>query len=65
VDLSDLHDSLTFFRGDLHGKGAHDDLARKIAMAGREWSKTFWREEDMTAYLFRWLSCVLPIRFLY
>jgi len=53
VDLSDVYDSLTFFRGDMDGEGAHDDLARKIAMAGREWSKTFWRKEDLTAYMFR------------
>jgi len=53
VDLSDVHDSLTFFRGDMEGEGAHDDLARKIAMAGRNWSKTFWRKEDLTAYMFR------------
>jgi len=53
VDLSDLYDSLTFFRGDLNGAGAHDDLAAKIAIAGRDWSKTFWREEDLTAYMFR------------
>jgi hypothetical protein len=53
VDLSDVYDSLAFFRGDMNGEGAHDDLARKIAMAGREWSKTFWRKEDLTAYMFR------------
>lgn len=53
VDLSDLYDILIFFRGDLHGEGGHDDLARQIASAGRAWSQTFWREEDMTAYLFR------------
>ncbi|KAJ7596240.1 glycosyl transferase family 90-domain-containing protein [Mycena floridula] len=55
VDLSDLHDSLAFFRGDCSGDGdcAHEDLARKIAKAGREWSKTFWRREDLVAYFFR------------
>jgi hypothetical protein len=53
MDLSDLYDSLLFFRGDLNGEGAHEDMARNIAKAGREWSKTFWREEDMTAYMFR------------
>lgn len=35
VDLSDLYDSLVFFRGDMSGIGGHDDLARKIANAGR------------------------------
>ncbi|KAG6827890.1 hypothetical protein H0H92_010053 [Tricholoma furcatifolium] len=53
TDLSDLPDSLTFFRGDPNGQDAHDDLAKKIATAGREWSLTFWRKEDLTAYMFR------------
>ncbi|KAG2351994.1 glycosyl transferase family 90-domain-containing protein [Suillus spraguei] len=53
VDLSDLYDSLTFFRGGLQGEGAHEDLAKKIAAAGREWSQTYWRKEDLTAYMFR------------
>lgn len=53
VDFSDLYDTLLFFRGGLYGEGGHDDLARKIATAGREWSKSFWRKEDMTAYMFR------------
>lgn len=52
-DLSDLYDSLIFFRGDPNGDGAHDDLARKIAYAGRDWSLRFWRKEDLTAYMFR------------
>ena len=54
LDLSDLHDALLFFRGDANGDGAHEDLARKIAVAGREWSKTFWRKEDLAAYFFRY-----------
>ncbi|GLB41254.1 putative glycosyltransferase family 90 protein [Lyophyllum shimeji] len=53
VDLSDVFDSLMFFRGDLNGEGAHEDLARKIALAGRQWSLQFWRKEDLTAYMFR------------
>ncbi|KAG5653815.1 hypothetical protein H0H81_010283 [Sphagnurus paluster] len=52
-DYSDLYDSLLFFRGDLDGRNAHDDLAEKIATAGREWSLRFWRKEDLTAYMFR------------
>lgn len=52
-DYTDVHDSLTFFRGDLSGRGSHLDMASKIAKAGREWSKTFWRKEDMVAYMFR------------
>lgn len=53
LDYSDLYDSLTFFRGDLNGEGAHEDMAEKIATAGRTWAKTFWRREDLTAYMFR------------
>jgi hypothetical protein len=53
LDLSDLHDVLIFFRGDGNGEGGHDDLARRIAMQGREWSQTFWRREDVVAYFFR------------
>ncbi|OJA20997.1 hypothetical protein AZE42_09122 [Rhizopogon vesiculosus] len=53
LDLSDLHDTLIFFRGGVSGEGAHEDMAQKIATAGREWSKKFWRREDLTAYMFR------------
>jgi len=56
IDLSDLHDTLVFFRGGLHGEGAHEEMARKIATAGREWSKKFWRKEDLTVYMFRYYS---------
>ncbi|KAJ3975638.1 glycosyl transferase family 90-domain-containing protein [Lentinula raphanica] len=53
VDLSDLYDSLMFFRGDPNGEGAHEELARKIALQGREWSKKYWRREDIIAYFYR------------
>ncbi|KAJ2926441.1 hypothetical protein H1R20_g10653, partial [Candolleomyces eurysporus] len=53
VDLSDLLDSLYFFRGDPSGNNGHPDLAEKIARQGREWSLTHWRKVDMTAYMFR------------
>ncbi|KAG1724298.1 glycosyl transferase family 90-domain-containing protein [Suillus paluster] len=53
IDYSDLYDALLFFRGDPSGRGAHADLGAKIARSGREWSRAFWRKEDMTAYLFR------------
>ena len=57
VDYSDLYDAYTFFRGGLYGEGNHDVLAEKIAVAGRAWSKAFWRKEDMTAYFFRCAFC--------
>jgi hypothetical protein len=53
IDYSDLYDALIFFRGDLSGHGAHEDLANKIAGRAREWSLKFWRKEDMVAYLYR------------
>ncbi|KAJ8518174.1 hypothetical protein ONZ45_g4698 [Pleurotus djamor] len=56
MDLSDLYDSLLFFRGDaMTGEGGHDGMARKIAVAGREWSRTYWRREDLIAYFLRLL----------
>ncbi|KAG5635493.1 hypothetical protein H0H81_011048 [Sphagnurus paluster] len=53
VDYSDVYDALVFFRGGLYGEGAHQELARKIASDGRTWSRTFWRKEDVTAYVYR------------
>ncbi|KAJ7651125.1 glycosyl transferase family 90-domain-containing protein [Roridomyces roridus] len=54
LDLSDLHDTLLFFRGiGLNAVGAHDELAREIARAGRAWSQKAWRKEDMISYWFR------------
>jgi hypothetical protein len=53
TDLTDLYDIMTFFRGDVYGNPGHDDMAKEIASAGKVWSQTFWREEDMTAYMFR------------
>ena len=62
IDYSDLYGALVFFRGDLAGRGAHEDLAARIAREGREWSLKFWRKEDMTAYLFRCVSYVPALR---
>lgn len=53
MDLSDLYSSYTFFAGDLNLQNGHDMLARKIASAGRDWSKTYWRKEDLGAYMLR------------
>ncbi|KAF8066691.1 glycosyl transferase family 90-domain-containing protein [Lyophyllum atratum] len=53
VDYSDLYDALAFFRGGLYGEGGHGDLAAKIAGDGRAWSRSFWRKEDVTAYVYR------------
>ncbi|KAF8137158.1 glycosyl transferase family 90-domain-containing protein [Boletus edulis] len=48
VSYADLYDTVSFFR-------EHDELARRIARAGREWSRRFWRRQDMTAYTYRLL----------
>ena len=53
VDYSDLYDVLVFFSGDLSGEGAHEDMAKKIGAAGRDWVYRHWRPEDVTAYMFR------------
>lgn len=46
ISYTDLYDAVAFFR-------AHDDLAKHIAMEGKAWSMRFWRNEDMSAYLYR------------
>lgn len=33
---------MAFFAGDDFGHGAHDDLAKEIAMAGKEWAEKHW-----------------------
>ncbi|KAH7882833.1 glycosyl transferase family 90-domain-containing protein [Phlebopus sp. FC_14] len=48
ISYTDLHDVIHFFR-------EHDALAAKIAAAGKDWSRRFWRKEDMAAYLYRLL----------
>ncbi|EJT98346.1 hypothetical protein DACRYDRAFT_110788 [Dacryopinax primogenitus] len=55
LDLSDLYDVLSFFRGDVAngGEGEHDELAQEIAGAGKDWAGRYWRREDMTAYIYR------------
>ena len=57
-DLSDLWDSLVFFRGGLDGRGRHEKEARRIARDGKEWAQRYWRKEDMTAYNFRWVNLI-------
>ncbi|KAF8547577.1 hypothetical protein OG21DRAFT_1501500 [Imleria badia] len=48
MSYEDLYDAMLFFR-------VHDALGRRIARAGRAWSRRFWRKEDMSAYLYRLL----------
>ncbi|GAA5975950.1 hypothetical protein JCM11641_002847 [Rhodosporidiobolus odoratus] len=53
VDYSDLYDIMTFFRGTPDGLGAHEELAKKIGIAGKNWARDHWRKQDMAAYMFR------------
>ncbi|KAG0143301.1 hypothetical protein CROQUDRAFT_49034 [Cronartium quercuum f. sp. fusiforme G11] len=53
VNYQDLYDIMAFFTGDLEGRGAQDEEAKKIGEAGSTWAKTFWRTEDMQAYMYR------------
>lgn len=63
TDLTDLYDIMTFFRGDVSGNNSgHDEMAKEIASAGKVWSQTFWRKEDMTAYMFRRVCSLLRVR---
>ncbi|KZS91430.1 hypothetical protein SISNIDRAFT_443154 [Sistotremastrum niveocremeum HHB9708] len=66
VDYSDLYDILLFFRGDLGisrrksgAREGYDHLAEKIASEGKKWIGEYWREEDMTAYMFRYVFYLL------
>ncbi|KAH7094222.1 hypothetical protein BKA62DRAFT_663177 [Auriculariales sp. MPI-PUGE-AT-0066] len=57
-DYSDLYDVLAFFRGlppSPTGEEypGYDELAEKIATAGRRWTEEYWRDEDVTAYAWR------------
>jgi hypothetical protein len=46
-DYSDLTDAAAFFIGAPDGTGAHDALAKKIALNGKKWAAEHWREADM------------------
>ncbi|KAF2265321.1 hypothetical protein CC78DRAFT_532535 [Lojkania enalia] len=41
--------------GDKVVEGAHDDAAKKIAMAGKDWAERVLRKEDMVIYMMRLL----------
>jgi len=55
IDYTDLYDILAFFIGTPDGKGGHDALGEKIAMAGKNWARDHWRKEDMASYMYRLL----------
>ncbi|KIO24440.1 glycosyltransferase family 90 protein [Tulasnella calospora MUT 4182] len=54
-DYTDLYDIMAFFKGDIDGTGGngHDEPAAQIGAGGRKWSVTFFRKEDMIAYVYR------------
>lgn len=41
---------MAFFAGDNLGQGAHDDLAKEIAMAGKDWAEKHWFVGDFLLY---------------
>ena len=45
LDYSELYDTLGFFRGLPDGTPGHSDLAERIANAGSDWVRKFWRSE--------------------
>ena len=46
-------DIMAFFTGDPGGvHPGYDELAEEIALHGRHFEQTKWREEDMQSYLF-------------
>lgn len=53
-----MWDIMAFFRGGINGEGAHDDLGKEIALAGKEWVRDCYRWADLEAYQFR---CVLTL----
>lgn len=65
IDYSDLFDVMAFFSGDLEGRNGHEEEAKKIAAAGKEYTAKHWRYEDMEVYFFRlaleWIGPALSI----
>ncbi|BGP25021.1 Protein O-glucosyltransferase 2 [Rhodotorula toruloides] len=53
IDFSDLWTTMAFFLGDEDGKGAHDEIAKEIALEGKKWTETHWRWVDMEVYTYR------------
>jgi hypothetical protein len=47
TDFEDLWAIQAFFVGDEKGRGAHDEMAKEIAMAGKKWAANNWRWSDM------------------
>lgn len=66
MDLTDLYDIMVFFRGESSISTRHDEPAKKIGLAGKDWSNAYWRREDQTAYMFRllleWARILSPDR---
>ena len=52
-NYDEVYSIMTFFEGDLNGKDSHDQLAKRIALTGRDWVADSWRIPDMQAYFLR------------
>jgi hypothetical protein len=63
MDYSDLYDSLVFFNGLSDSPPGHDNLAERIASAGRDWVANFWRQEVPRVWKFnlhwRLIQCLI------
>lgn len=63
ADMADLYDVTQFLLGSDadaegtpggdEGRRKRDEMGREIGEAGRDWSLSYWRHEDMVAYQFR------------
>lgn len=40
---------MAFFSGDLEGNNGHEEMAKKIAAQGKEYTEKYWRYADMQA----------------
>lgn len=47
TDFEDLWAIQAFFVGDEKGRGAHGEMAKEIAKAGKKWAEKNWRWSDM------------------
>lgn len=50
IDYTDLYDIMTFFRGTPDGKGAHEDLAAEIGLAGKTWARDHVSTASLQGY---------------
>ncbi|KAL9083792.1 MAG: hypothetical protein Q9159_005580 [Coniocarpon cinnabarinum] len=52
-DPKSIGEEVTVVGDDAEARAGHDEVAKKIAMDGSEWTRTALRNEDMLAYVYR------------